>query len=319
MPLVASSFKPAWYLRNADLQTILPALFRNVGGIHFSRERITTPDEDFLDVDWIHHPSKKVALLIHGLEASTKSNYIKGMAKTLHHNGWNVAAMNLRGITHERHQLRRTYHSGATEDVDIVIKHLLNKNRFIEMALIGFSLGGNLVVKYTGECGEQIDSRIKKAIGISVPCDLNSTAYHLDSSAKKIYRNRFLRSLKGKLIGLRQRLPFQLSEKEVRNIKTLVEYDDRFTAPMYGFKNAEDYYEQCSSKKFIAGVKIPLLILTAKDDPFFTHESLPFDECTHHPLVQLETPDYGGHVGFMITHPWGKYYSEVRTLQFLGS
>ncbi|MBS1657287.1 MAG: alpha/beta fold hydrolase [Bacteroidetes bacterium] len=317
MPLLESSFNPPWYLRNKHLQTILPALFRTVPGVQFTRERIYGIDNDFLDLDWIHHTSNKVALLVHGLEASTNSAYIRGMARALHKDGWNVAALNLRGVTHQHHELKRTYHSGATDDIQMVVHHIFTNYTFSEMALVGFSLGGNLVIKYAGERGNEIDIRIKKAVAVSVPCDLKSTAYHLDSPARSIYGKRFLRSLKKKLYGIRGRLPFSLTGDDIQNITTLVQYDDHFTAPMYGFRNAEDYYEKCSSKQFISQVKIPMLILTAKDDPFFTTASIPVDECMALQHVWLETPQHGGHVGFMMNHPWGKYYSEQRTIDFL--
>jgi len=316
MPLVVSKYQPPVLLCNAHLQTILPAVFRRVTGITFQRQRVLTPDDDFLDIDLFPSPSKKIALLVHGLEASTDSAYIRGMAKKLYSEGWFVAAMNLRGITHAPHELRSTYHSGATNDVDSTVKFLLAKFPCDEMALIGFSLGGNLVIKYTGEKGTQLDRRIVKAIAISTPCDLKSTARNLDS-AKRFYGRIFLRSLKARVKSFHERLPFHLTEKNIDRLSSLEEYDNAYTAPMFGFKNADDYYQQCSSKKFIGAVKIPLLILTAKDDPFFTAESFPFEECRTHPHVFFETPAHGGHVGFMMNSPWGKYYSEDRTLEFL--
>jgi hypothetical protein len=317
MPLLESRYNPPWYIRNKHLQTILPALFRTVAGVHFHRKRITDEEGDFIDVDWIRHTSKRVALVVHGLEATAQSPYIRGMAKALHQHGWNVAAMNLRGVTHKHHELRKTYHSGATEDIQVVVNHLFADHTFEEIALVGFSLGGNLVLKYAGECGTRIDPRITKVVAISVPCDLKSSAILLDSPSGRVYGKRFLRSLKKKLYGIRNRLPFALSKDDIRNIRTLMEYDDRFTAPMYGFSSADDYYAKCSSKQFISSVTIPALILTAKDDPFLTSESLPVEECRSHPNVWLEIPEHGGHVGFMMNHPFGKYYSEQRTIDFL--
>ncbi|MFI5135854.1 MAG: YheT family hydrolase, partial [Chitinophagales bacterium] len=271
MPLVTSKYRAPLLLSNPHLQTILPAILRQVSGISFRRERVPTPDDDFLDVDLLTSSSKRIALLVHGLEASTDSGYIRGMAKKLYGEGWLVAAMNLRGITHAPYELHSTYHSGATHDVNTVVNFLLQKFPCDEMVLIGFSLGGNQVIKYAGENEFQLDSRIKKAIGISVPCDLKATARNLDST-KKFYGRIFLRSLKSRVKLFHERLPFPLAAKDIDQIETLEEYDDVYTAPMFGFKNAEDYYDRCSAKKFIGGVKIPLLILSAKDDPFFTAE-----------------------------------------------
>lgn len=318
MPLLSSAYRPAWYLRNATAQTVLPALLRFFPRPEFERERLFTPDDDFIDIDRLRASSRKLVLIVHGLEASTGSGYIRGMAAACRKSGWNVAAMNLRGVTHAPHELKRTYHSGATADVNFVVEELLKNQRWESLALVGFSLGGNLVIKYAGEKGNMIDPRIKSAVAISVPCDLKATALHLDGKNNGIYRRRFLRSLKKKLYVIRPRLPFDLSEEKISSLKTLVEYDDVFTAPMYGFANAMDYYAQCSSKQFIPSVAIPLLILNSMDDPFFTSDCLPVAECRNHPLVFLETTAFGGHVGFMTASPWGKFYSEQRTIEFLG-
>lgn len=301
-----------------DAQTIVPALFRIVRGVPYQRKRIATPDADFLDIDFLlREDSKKMALLIHGLEANTSTPYMKGMAKALFHGGWSVAAMNLRGCSGHLNQQPRAYHSGATDDVSTVINYILENNYCEELVMVGFSLGGNLILKYLGEQSSAISKRISKAVTVSVPCDLAAGVTRLDNRLSFIYRDRFLRSLRWKLLLRQKKLPFTLDPIQIKKIASLVEFDNLFTAPMYGFKDAMDYYQTCSAKNFITPIRIPSLILTARNDPFFTERCLPIEECKDHQSVFLETPDEGGHVGFCLDLLGGSYYSEQRTLSFL--
>ncbi|MBA3647924.1 MAG: alpha/beta fold hydrolase [Chitinophagales bacterium] len=317
MPLVRSAYKNPWYLPTADLQTIVPNIFRVVKGVVYKRERISTPDSDFLDIDWLSNKSANIALLIHGLEASAHSMYIKGMAKALSKQGWCVAAMNLRGCSGYPNVQPRSYHSGSTEDVKTVVDHILKSHQCKNLVIVGFSLGGNLVLKYLGENGTAIPAVISKAVTISVPADLRACAEFLDRNALSIYKNRFLKSLKQKAIKHLPNDSFTLDRRDIDKVHSLVDFDDLYTAPLYGFRNAYDYYAKCSGKNFIQGITVPTLILNARNDPFFTDACLPVEECTYHSGVFLEAPDKGGHVGFSMENPYG-YYSEMRTLNFLG-
>jgi len=317
VPVIESRYLCPWYLRNGHIHSISAALFRKVGDLSFSRERIKTPDDDFLDIDWVRNPSRRIVLLIHGLEASSNSSYIRGMTKALSEKRFSVAAMNLRGCSGEMNQQLRAYHSGATDDVDTVVNHILKSNACDELMLIGFSLGGNLVLKYLGEKGTTLPHQIKKAVTVSVPCSLAACADKLDQRVSFIYRNRFLKTLKQKAASRIHSHQFKQTEEKILSAKTLREYDDYFTAPLFGFKDASDYYRQCSSAQFIKHISVPTLILTSQDDPFFTADCLPFDECRDHPNVFLEAPEHGGHVGFIGDVPWGKYYSEERALEWL--
>lgn len=285
-------------------------------GVKYRRERISTPDNDFIDIDWLDNTSSKIILLLHGLEASADSPYMKGMSKALHLAGYNIAAMNLRGCSGEVNSQVRSYHSGSTDDVALVIDHLLQNNHCESLMLVGFSLGGNLTLKYLGE-RNSIDERISRAVAISVPCDLKACALHLDSRIPFIYRDRFLRTLKHKA-GLRAgRLPFPLTRRQIKRLNTFLAFDDGYTSQLYGFTDANDYYTKSSSKQFIPHITIPTLILTALNDPFFTAACFPFEECKNSANVYLETPADGGHVGFCINFFAGTYYSEKRVLEFL--
>lgn len=316
MPLIDSPYKPPVYLPGGDLQSIIPAIARVVQGVQYRRERIKTPDHDFIDIDWVDTTSTKVALVIHGLEASAESAYIRGMSKALHVAGYKVAAMNLRGCSGEINHQVRSYHSGSTDDVETVIHHILRNTACENLVLIGFSLGGNLVLKYLGE-RITIPSIITAAVAISVPCDLHSCAIHLDSRIPFLYRDRFLRTLKQKAASRIHNLPFELNHQQLKKISTFLEFDDYYTSQLYGFRDAVDYYVQCSSKQFIHRITIPTLVLTAKNDPFFTSSCFPFDECSLSSKVYLETPEAGGHVGFCVDLFSGIYYSEQRAVAFL--
>ncbi|HYV94437.1 MAG TPA: alpha/beta fold hydrolase [Chitinophagales bacterium] len=316
MPLLTSTYKAPLLLCNGDVNTIAAPFLRRVKHVKYMRERITTPDNDFLDIDWLNSDSKKIALIIHGLEASAKESYMKGMAKALYQSGYEVAAMNLRGCSGELNKQLRAYHSGSTDDIATVIRHILQNHYCDEMVLVGFSLGGNLALKYLGENGIALPSQIRKAMAISVPCDLEATAVHLDKPKNFLYRHRFLKTLKQKaLLRIRNR-GFPLDENKLSSIKTFRQYDNWFTAPLFGFTDASDYYSQSSSKQFIKRITIPTLILIAKDDPFFTEACFPYKECQDHEKVFLEMPEHGGHVGFILDVPWGNYYSEKRAIEF---
>lgn len=316
MPLLDSTYRSPFYLPGGDLQSIIPAISRIVSGIKYRRERIYTPDQDFIDIDWVDRDTSKTALLIHGLEASSDTPYVKGMAKTLHAAGFRVAAMNLRGCSGEINAQVRSYHSGSTDDISIVIDHLLKDKKCESLALVGFSLGGNLVLKYLGET-VNVPQRISRAAAISVPCDLEACAVHLDSRIPFLYRDRFLRTLKQKAITRIGRLPFPLTKNQIRNIGTFVEFDDCYTSRLYGFNDAADYYRKCSSNQFIPSIQVPTLILTALNDPFFTPACFPYEACSRSSTVFLETPDDGGHVGFCIDLFSNLYYSETKTLDFV--
>lgn len=318
MPLIESKYQPPAYLPGGDLQTIAPALLRKVFGVQYRRERIVTHDKDFIDLDWLDRPASPVALVIHGLEASAATPYMKGMSKALHAAGFSVAAMNLRGCSGSNNAQMRSYHSGSTDDVDTVIQHILQQVQPAALALVGFSLGGNLVLKYLGE-RKVIDERIRSAVALSVPCDLAACAVHLDIRLSWLYRNRFLRTLKKKALTRAGRLPFAISKKEINGISTLVAFDDVYTSQLYGFAGAADYYARCSSKQFIPFIKIPSLILTALNDPFFTEACFPVNECRQSEHVFLETPAGGGHVGFCSNLFTGNYYSEARTIAFFAN
>jgi uncharacterized protein len=300
---------------SGHIETIVPALFRKQKVNEFFSEEIPTPDGDFLEIDWYKRHSKMLVILSHGLEGDSRRPYMLGMANTFFSAGFDCLLWSFRSCGSRMNHKLRMYHSGATYDLDTIIQHAITKG-YSEISLIGFSLGGNLTLKYLGERGENVHSTIKNAVVFSVPCHLSAGSKEIDKWFNKIYCRRFLKSLKIKMIQKAALHP-EVAEKVhlLKKIKNLNEFDDAFTAPLHGFKNAEDYYHQNSSIRFMEGIRIKTLIVNAKNDPFLPSECYPVKEVNLNPFITLEMPEKGGHCGFSIKN--GIYYSEVRALEFV--
>ena len=306
-------YTPPFLLFSPHLETIYPAVARKVSIESYQRERISTPDDDFLDLDWLKKASKKLVIISHGLEGNSSRAYIKGMAKVFHSQGFNILAWNYRGCSEEMNRQVRFYHSGATDDLGTVINHSINLG-FEEIYLIGFSLGGNITLKYLGEALPPTE--IKKAVAISVPMDLKASCEKISLPSNWIYSNRFLKSLKNKVVTKAAHRK-EIDISGIEKIKTLSQFDNRYTAPIHGFKDALDYYNQCSSIRFVNDIRIPTLILNAENDPFLSKECFPSDLLKDHVNVQLEILTRGGHVGFAQFNKNGLYFSEQRALDFI--
>ena len=306
-------YTPPFLLFSPHLETIYPAVARKVSIEPYQRERISTPDDDFLDLDWLKNASKKLIIISHGLEGNSSRAYIKGMAKVFHSQGFNILAWNYRGCSEEMNRQVRFYHSGATDDLGTVINHSINLG-FEEIYLIGFSLGGNITLKYLGEALPPTE--IKKAVAISVPMDLKASCEKISLPSNWIYSNRFLKSLKNKVVTKAAHRK-EIDISGIEKIKTLSQFDNRYTAPIHGFKDALDYYNQCSSIRFVNDIRIPTLILNAENDPFLSKECFPSDLLKDHVNVQLEILTRGGHVGFAQFNKNGLYFSEQRALDFI--
>ncbi len=310
-------YSPPALLFNPHLETIYPALLRKVNLRAYERERITTPDNDFLDLDWLRQGSSQLVIISHGLEGNTSRAYIRGMAKAFFQSGFDVLTWNYRGCSNEVNRTLRFYHSGATDDLDWVVQHAGNK-LYKEISLIGFSLGGNLTLKYLGEKGNQLQEIIKKAVVFSVPMNLHTSCIKISSPSNWIYSNRFLRSLKKKVIQ-KSKVHSELDIRGIESIKTLLEFDDKFTAPIHGFENAIDYYTRNSSVHFLKKIEIPTLLVNAKNDPFLSVECYPEKDAIQNRNLKIKYPNFGGHVGFTLFSENGLYWSELEALNFIQS
>lgn len=318
-PLVDKSSYEAPFLRsNPHVQTIAPTLFRKIPGVTYERERIDTPDDDFLDLDWSRIGSKRLCVVLHGLEGDSSRPYVKGMVKALNSRNWDALALNFRGCGGESNRRLRMYHSGETDDLHTVINHSKSLGAYSQSALVGFSLGGNAILKYLGEQGGGVSNFVKAAVTISVPCDLKECSLRLEQFVNRPYLKRFLRMLRAKIEVKSQAWPGLVSVSGYDQLKTLREFDDRYTAPLHGFMDADDYYAKSSSKQFLNKIAIPTLLVNAADDPFLSSVCYPFEEAKSNPYLFLEVPERGGHVGFMSSGKNPEYWSESRAVDFLG-
>lgn len=318
MPLIQpSTYQPPPLMSNGHFQSVFPTLARRINGVQYVRERIDTPDGDFLDLDWSRVGSRKVAIISHGLEGHSRRHYVLGMVRALNAHGWDACAWNFRGCSGEPNRTLKFYHSGATYDLETVVRHIQKPDAYTEIALMGFSLGGNLTLKYLGEKRSAIPNQISRAVTFSVPLDLSSSSRKIGHWTNRPYMIRFLRSLHQKIREKMVLFPHDLSDADYGEIKNFKDFDDRYTAPLHGFKNAEDYWHKCSAKPELGKISIPTLIVNAQDDPFLPEPCYPVEAAQTNPNLFLEMPFAGGHVGFMSFNDDGEYWSERRALAFL--
>ncbi|NAY91870.1 alpha/beta fold hydrolase [Muricauda sp. JGD-17] len=318
MPLFSTNYRPPLFFRNGHIATIYSGLVRKVDGVVQKRERITLADGDFLDLDWSKSqtPSNKLVILLHGLEGNAQRPYITGSAKVFNQKGYDACAVNYRGCSGEPNSKYRSYHSGATKDLIEVIDHILDAKKYGEIYLKGFSLGGNLALKYLGE-GNTVPKEVKAAVAVSVPCSLRDSCEQLLMPKNVLYAKRFKKHLIAKLREKQELFPELIPDEDIKKIKTLKDFDDIYTSRAHNFKDALDYYEKCSSLQFLSDIKAPSLIINAQDDSFLGSECYPYKEAEINPNLYLEVPKYGGHVGF-----WGKdniTYNEKRALDFFNT
>jgi len=299
MPLIPSSpYQPPFHLFNRHLETIVPSIFRKVPAI-YKRERIELIDGDFLDLDWLSKDRDKLVIVSHGLEGNSDRHYAKGMASYFFQRGWDSLAWNCRGCSGEINRLPRFYHHGATEDLGAVVDHAIKK-KYFHIVLIGFSMGGSMTLKYLGEKNGSASKAIKSAVVFSVPCDLGSSARELEKPTNKFYLNRFLKKLGVKMRSKSLLFPKQISTVGFEKIKSFREFDNRYTAPLHDFADADDFYTKASCGPYLPAIQIPTLIINALNDPFLPDACYPFDLAKNHDFIHLETPARGGHVGFSL-------------------
>ncbi len=308
-------YSPPFFLFNNHLETIYPALIRKVNFEYQRKERITTPDDDFLEIGFSSCHSDTLVIISHGLEGDMERPYMRGMAKACFENGYDVVAWNFRGCGSDLNKQLRFYHSGETDDLDTIVNYFLVKNNYSAINLVGFSLGGNITLKYVGEVRTR-SSILKKVVAISVPMHLSTSCKKISEPANRIYHHRFLKSLKSKIIN-KSKIMQGLDIEGIDSLKTIKAFDDRYTAPLHGYLNADEYYSQCSSVRFVEAIKIPTLIINAANDPFLSEECYPVELLKNHPFVKFEKPSKGGHVGFAILNKKNLYWSEQMALEFL--
>lgn len=324
MPLLpVPDYSPAFPFTFGHIQTIYPTLFRKRPVMSPMRERITTADQDFLDIDWHFSrtvsPSAKLAVISHGLEGNSRMKNVLGMATMLTHDGWDVICLNFRGCSGEMNRLPRLYHSGVTDDLHTVLCHGLEKGKYRDAALLGFSMGGNQTLKYLGEAPAKVPEAVRAAAVFSVPVELADSAALMALPRNRIYMNHFLRRLQQKIHYKAKMFPDLYDTEGLSSIKTFAAFDDKYTGPIHGFHDAADYYRRCSAKQFLPKITIPTLLVQAADDPFLPPSCYPRGEATRSPHLYLEIPKYGGHVGFIGERHTETYWTEDRAALFLAN
>lgn len=300
-----SGFRPAWWLPGPHLQTLWPTFFRKRPRLKLTPERVELPDGDFIDLAWYRHGGRPLVLVIHGLEGSLHSHYATTTLAALDQAGFDSLFMHLRGCSDEPNRLPRRYHSGATEDLAAVLDHLQTQHKLLPDAAVGFSLGGNLLLKFLGEGRYSVPFRA--AVAVSVPYRLGDCAVRLEQGFSRIYRNHLMDRLRRAYQVKFSRIPSPLNV-DVKKLKGFYDFDDQVTAPLHGFSGADDYYDRCSSRQYLAAIDTPTLLIHAADDPFMERQTVP-DASELGPGVSLELTNNGGHVGFVSgPSPWKPHY-----------
>jgi len=285
--------RPA-FLPGSHLQTIFPALFRKVRLESPLSGEIELPDGDFLEFDHYSKGNADLVILCHGLEGNSRKPYMLGMTRTMTECGFDVVAWNYRCCGKKLNRLERLYHSGATDDLEAVVNHF--SGRYNRVWLIGFSLGGNLVLKFLGEDPAR-SLLVHGAIAVSAPVDLLSASLKLARKSNAVYSGYFLNGMKNKI---RKKAATMESMKRfnTEHISTVMEFDEQVTAPLHGFESAREYYRLNSAIRFMEAVRTPTLVISAVNDPFLSQECLPAEQFANHPFVDFIVSAEGGHVGF---------------------
>jgi len=312
-----SSYSPGIAFKSKHLNTIYRTLFHKIE-VDYQRERMETSDGDFMDIDFSRVGSKKLIIIIHGLEGSSNSKYVTALARISNEHGYDVAAVNLRGCSGETNRKLNAYHSGKTDDLAEIIAYLEKTQAHESLYVVGYSLGGNLLLKYLGESRTDYCSALKGGIGVSVPCDLKGSSEAIATFWNMVYMQRFLISLKKKTrIKIEQFPDAGLNKEAIQNAKNFLDFDNYFTAPVNGFEDAEDYWKKNSCKQFIDTIELPSLLITSMDDPFLSASCIPIKEAKSNRQFHLEVTPYGGHVGYNSNFENGSgFWLEKRIVAF---
>lgn len=292
---------PSW-LKGGHAQTIWPLAIK--GDLPaMRRKRWKTPDDDFIDVDFLpRQADQPLVILFHGLEGSSRSHYARSLMREVAARRWNGAVVHFRGCSGTPNLLPRAYHSGDANEVDWIMRRFAKKYPGVARYATGVSLGGNALLCWLGTRGEEASGLVTRAAAISAPLDLYASGYRLGEGFNKVYTRYFLHTMRPRAAEKAARFPGRFDAKKARRARSLAEFDDAYTAPLHGFKGVEDYWRRASSKPLLRSITVPTLVLNAKNDPFLPDTALPGARQVS-PFVRLEQPEEGGHVGF-VTGPF---------------
>ena len=334
MPLINSTYQPSRIWQNAHFSTIYPSIFRKVSGIQYNRERMELSDGDFLDLDWnfaentafnnspimkvetLIKRNHKLAIFTHGFLGNSTRPYLLGGVKSFVSAGYDALAWNHRGLGGENNRLEKITTHGSSDELEEVINHALSKNQYDEIALIGYSKGGNISLKYAGEKGKNIPFEIKKIVAISTPTDLQASVDVMGKDG--FYTKRFYKKLT-QFIQERRSLISDDTFKNFKNFKNLDNFADYYIAPLHGFKDGKEYYDSCSAMHVVDKIRVSTLILNAQNDPVLSESCAVKDVAKNSDYIFSESPLYGGHCGFYEPNTNGIYWGDKRVVEFVTS
>ncbi len=315
------AFRPAWWALGAHSQTLAGKFLRQTRGVTLKRVRWETPDGDFLDLDFGPDPGPgaPIVLVLHGLEGSARRGYCMLAYQALLARGMAPVGLNFRSCGGEPNRRARSYHSGETEDPAWVLARLQERHPGRPLGVMGFSLGGNVLLKLLGERDDGGKALVGAAVAISVPYDLAAGAAKLERGLfGRLYTRYFLRSLMTKVREKAHLLADQVTLDALDDVRTIRAFDEEVTAPVHGFHGASHYYRQCSSARFLSGIRVPTLLLHSMDDPFLPQDAVPVEAMRSNPCLHPVLTPRGGHVGFVAGSPGRpRFWAEESAARFL--
>ena len=316
MPILQSSYLPSRIWQNPHVSTIYPSAFRKVNGVNYTRERLELSDGDFLDLDWSKSSANnhKLAIFTHGFLGNSTRPYLLGGVKAFNLANYDALAWNHRGLGGENNRFEKITTHGSSNDLEEVINYVLSKKQYTEIILVGYSKGGNISMKYAGQKAENIPTEIKKIIAISSPTDLQGSVDVMGKNG--FYTERFKTKLIKFLLN-RSELIDNQTLKDFSKFKYLDDFTDNYIAPLHGFKDGRDYYEQCAAMQFVDKIRVPTLILNAKNDPVLSESCAMLDLAKHSDYIFSEVPNHGGHCGFYQPNSDGIYWGDKRIVEFV--
>jgi len=313
-----STYRAPWWLPGGHLQTIYPYLVLRSKPPAYQRERVDTPDGDFVEFDWVDADrDAPTVVLFHGLEGCSHSHYARNLMRAVAARGWRGVVAHFRGCSGKPNRMLRAYHSGDAGEIDWMLRLIATRTRNVVFA-VGVSLGGNALLKWLIEEQQQARAVVAAACAISAPIDLMVAGHRLGKGFNRLYGLHFLRTLKPKALEKLNRYPDTSRARAVRKSRSLREFDDAFTAPVHGFRDVDDYWSRASTKSQLGRIAVPTLIVHARNDPFLPGQFLPATRAPGN-NVEFEFPAQGGHVGFVSgAFPGNLSWLPRRVLDFLG-
>ena len=320
----APTFEPYRGLANPHAQTIVAKLIRARFRTSYARTRVATPDGDFIDLDVVAGPTDPrgpVCLILHGLEGCSSSGYVRSASRALARRGISSVAMNFRSCSGEPNRAPQSYHAGKTDDIQLALEWLTRRFPDAGRGVLGFSLGGNALLKYLGEAGARAFAQIDAAVTVSAPFDLASSARVMENGAGRIYTRHFLRSMRRKVREKAERFPDAFDLAAADRARTLWAFDEAVTAPIHGFADAGDYYHACSSQHFLDAIRLPTAVIQSRDDPLVPADTIPWDALDRNEAIRAVVTERGGHVGFLTrgVGPAPSLWAEAEAARFLFS